>query len=117
MQLSLLHRFGLNVVVLPFLLGGMVVAFYAGVWIASLFGEPRDSWTCVITSFLLMPLGIGAGGLLAYGLLVLVLRCISPAHPWLAETGMQPPPGVITRLMAPAFGTVRRFIFWLTARR
>jgi hypothetical protein len=117
MRPSVLQRLALNIFALPFLVGGIVAAFRIAAWIATSFGESVNSWFCVSIALLLMPFGVAAGALLAYGVLVLALRWISPNHALLAQTEKTEATGVAVRLIAPAFEVVRTFVFWLTARR
>jgi flagellar biosynthesis protein FliQ len=110
------HRlFGLALaaIVLPFLLTGILVATNIAMWIAGTSADER-SLSFLIAALCLVPAGILAGGLLAYGIIVFCLTWFRPDHPLLAFSDIR---SGLARHINPAFRAMHALAVWLAPKR
>jgi flagellar biosynthesis protein FliQ len=103
----------LAAIVLPFLLTGILIATKIAMWIAGTSADER-SVSFLIAALCLVPAGILAGGLLAYGIIVFFLTWFSPDHPLLAFSDIKTGLG---RHINPAFRAMHAFAVWLAPKR
>ena len=102
----------LAVVVLPFLVTGILVTTKVAMWITGSAADER-SFSFLIAALCLVPAGILVAGLLAYGLIVFVLRWFKPNHELLVFADIESGLG---RYFNPAFRAVHAFAIWLAPK-
>ena len=113
--LSLAVRFALTLYILPFLVGGILLAAAPYSWLyKTLTGE----WRLLLMPSLLMlaPTCILVGGLVGYGFLVVTLLWVAPQSPLLIKDDIANPRWSL-RLLGPAFVRVRALAELLGPRR
>jgi hypothetical protein len=104
-------KLALTVFLMPFLVGGILLGGSVASWLT---GGHASVWLWLLLPCLAL-VGILLGGLVAYGIIVFSLACISQTHPLLAES--EETPGAIARFLRPAFRLVKAFALWLAPRR
>ena len=101
------------VIVLPFLVTGILVTTKIAMWVTGT-GADERSLSFLVAALCLVPAGVLAGGLLAYGVMVFFLRWFKPNHELLAFAEIERGFG---RYFNPAFRTVHAFAIWLAPKR
>jgi hypothetical protein len=105
-------RLGLNLILLPFALGGILAAAWSATWLSHSAALDNVGWNWVLLFLLLLTPGILLGGLIAYGLIVLSIAAVSPNHPLImAESEERSNRFVL--FVWPAFRMVRSGALWL----
>jgi hypothetical protein len=82
-------------------------------WIAGTSADERSA-SFLIAALCLVPAGILAGGLLAYGIIVFFLTWFRPDHPLLAFSDIKRGLG---RHINPAFRAMHALAVWLAPKR
>ena len=108
-------RFALTLFVMPFVIGGILLAADAYSWLVESGQIQSHAWLWLL--FLgLLPVGVLLGALFAYGVLIFLLTWLAPNSPLLTESEVQDP-GRAHRVLYPAFHVVRRLSRWLAPKR
>lgn len=113
-RLSFVARTGLTLFVLPFFIGGILLASVVYSWLyESLSGDSRALlFPCFV---ILATTGIFFGALIGYGVLIFLLSWFAPRSPLLIQAEVEKP-GWILRLLLPAFNAVRKIAQSLVPR-
>ncbi len=111
-DLSVTGRIALNIFVVAFFVGGIVLAGIAHSWLPEYMKVGLLSWLILLTLFLI---GVTFGGLLAYVLIIFFLAWLVPNSPLLIQTEL-PNPTLSQRMLLSVFHVVGKFARWLAPK-
>lgn len=111
----LLVRAALTLFVLPFLVGGMLLAGVVCSWFyeSALFQSIPRLWMLLLPILTLA--GIVLGGLVAYGIIIFFLSWLLPNSPLLVRCKVVNP-RLTLRILYPAIHVVGRFARWMAPK-